>query len=135
MSKSELMKWAHRWAKEHRGEFEKYADALSVGMKKAYVHKAELEEIRNTATRERETDPLKNESSEKAPQMEMEIPKEEEPEKKPFSFSDFSRRGVPLLLQNWLDPAYPYRKDFRELSSPPRDREMRSAREGERLSL
>jgi hypothetical protein len=96
MSKSDLMKWAHRWAREHREEFPRYADALSVGMKKAHAHKGEME---------------------KAPQKEI-------------RFSDLSRRGVPLLLQNWLDPAYPYRKDFREMATPPRDRGMRDAREG-----
>jgi len=121
MSKSELMKWAHAYAKKHRGEFSKYADALSVGMKKAHAHKGEMDEIRPEMEKEKE--------------IQMEIRPEKEPEKKPFSFSDFSRRGIPLLLQNWLDPAYPHRKDFRELSSPPRDREMRSAREGERICL
>lgn len=113
MSKSDLMKWAHRWAKEHREEYPRYADALSVGMKKAHAHKGEMEK-------------------EPIPQKEI---RPNTPSGKALSFADLVRRGVPFLCMDWQKEGYPYRKDFRELCSPPRDRSMRSAREGERISL
>jgi excinuclease UvrABC helicase subunit UvrB len=118
MSKSDLMKWAHRWAREHREEFPRYADALSVGMKKAHAHKGERErEIRQEE---------ENARKEIRPNA---------PSKSSFSFADLARRGVPFLCLDWKKEEYPYRKDFRELYSPPRDRSTRSAREGERLCL